>query len=69
MSITIRWKSSTPKEMAREVEAAYRLRLRLMDQDTGRGITTPEALVAEEMADAMAAEFERIYRRSYHSFC
>ncbi|MCD9904481.1 hypothetical protein LUR56_39315 [Streptomyces sp. MT29] len=68
MSITIRWKSTDAKGMAREVRAAYRLRLKLIDRDTGRGITTPEALVAEETADAMAQEFQRIHGRSHHNF-
>ncbi|MEW1798149.1 hypothetical protein [Streptomyces niveus] len=66
-SIKIRWKSSTPTGMAREIQDAYRLRLRLMGDD-GEGVTTPEALVAEEMADAMADEFERIHGCSYYSY-
>jgi hypothetical protein len=67
--IPIRWKNpGNPHAMASEVEAAYRLRLQLLDQETGQGVTTPEALVAEETADAMHFEFLRIYGADYVSY-
>lgn len=68
MSVTVRWQSpGDPKAMAREVEAAYDLRLLLQD-DNGRGITTVEALVAEERADFMYDEFERIFGAPYSRY-
>ncbi|MGW4221723.1 hypothetical protein ACWEJZ_32525 [Streptomyces bacillaris] len=65
MGINIRWKNPCdPVAMAHEVHAAYQLRINLQDPD-GRGITTPEALVAEELADAMDAEYERTHGYPY----
>ncbi|MFJ6444915.1 hypothetical protein [Streptomyces sp. NPDC091649] len=65
MGITIRWKNpGDPVAMAYEVNAAYQLRIRLQDPN-GNGITTPEALVAEEMADAMDADYVRIHGYPY----
>ncbi|MFD8851868.1 hypothetical protein [Streptomyces sp. NPDC059604] len=65
MSIKIRWKNpGNAAAMAREVQEAYALRIDLQD-DNG---LTPEALVAEEMADAMDAEFIRIHGVSYAQY-
>lgn len=64
MGINIRWKNpGDPVAMAYEVHAAYQLRINL--QEDGRGITTPEGLVAEELADAMDAEYVRIHGYPY----
>jgi len=43
------------------------LRITLM-RDDGEGITTPEALAAEERADAMDAEFTRFFGAAYTHF-
>ncbi|MFJ9580778.1 hypothetical protein ACIRQF_30860 [Streptomyces sp. NPDC101191] len=67
-SIPIRWTNpGNAQAMAAEVKAAYMLRIKLMSDD-GEGITTPEALAAEEKADAMDAEFTRIFGAAYTHF-
>ncbi|WLQ69239.1 MULTISPECIES: hypothetical protein [Streptomyces] len=69
MSVTVRWQTpGNPWAMAQEVEdAAYDLRLNLQDEHGG-GITTPEALVAEERADQIYDEFLRIYGTPYNRY-
>ncbi|MBT2467822.1 hypothetical protein J7E97_08035 [Streptomyces sp. ISL-66] len=65
--IRISWeKPGDRKSMARQIARARKQALRLTDD--GGGLSSPEALVAEEMADQMAHEFQRTFGETYYRY-
>lgn len=62
----IRWQDpGNPKAMAQEVEDAYTLRLVLQ---SSHGVDSLEAGTAEERADLMYEEFERMHGAPYNRY-